>query len=84
MEKHFVNANNEIARKYTIKEIFAENWSKFVRLMALRKITIRQSIVEEVEKVIGCQDPNNGFALYVCPKCGFKKRVPFTCNTISA
>ena len=31
--------------------------------------------------MIGCGDPSNGYAEYVCPQCGNKKKVPFTCKS---
>jgi len=79
--KYHVNAQNEIAVKYTIKEIFEDNWDEFVDEMDSQGKTIRKTILNEVEKVIGCQDPQKGFALYICPKCGAHKRVPFTCKS---
>jgi hypothetical protein len=30
MEKYYVNTKNKIVRKYSIKEIFADNWDDFV------------------------------------------------------
>jgi len=79
--KYFVNPFNEIARKYTIKEIFKDNWNGFLREMQRQNKPIRETILYEVNKIIGCQDLKNGFALYVCPKCNLKKRVPFTCKS---
>ena len=57
------------------------NWHKFLREMEKQNKPIRKTILEEVQKIIGCQDPNNGFALYTCPKCNVQKRVPFTCKS---
>lgn len=79
--KYHVNSNNEIARKYTIKEIFADNWDAFVLAMNCQNRSIRRVVMREVEKVINCQDPKKGFALYVCPKCHAIKHVPFTCKS---
>jgi len=31
--------------------------------------------------MIGCGDPSSGYAEYVCPQCGNKKQVPFTCKS---
>lgn len=64
--KYFANQKNEIARKYTIKEIFAGNWIGFLEEMKKQNKPIRETIIEEVEKIIGCQDPYKGFALYSC------------------
>jgi hypothetical protein len=30
--------------------------------------------------MLSCKDPSNGYAEYICTKCGKKKRVPFTCK----
>ena len=80
--KHRYDASaNKIVKAYTIKEIFRDNWDEFVRAMAKQGKTIRPTIMEEVAKIIGCQDPMNGFALYSCPDCGIQKRVPFTCKS---
>ena len=73
--------NNKVVRKYTIKEIFRDNWDDFVLEMVKQGKAIRPTIMEEAAKIIGCQDPINGFALYSCPDCGVHKRVPFTCKS---
>lgn len=79
--KYHVNDANEIVRKYTIKEIFKDYWTKFAFAMSKANKPIRQTIIDEVTKIISCQDPKKGFALYICPKCGVEKRVPFTCKS---
>jgi len=68
-------------RRFTIKQILKDHWPAFVREMASRGIKIRKTIMHEVEKVIGCQDPKNGFALYGCTECGARLNVPFTCKS---
>jgi len=79
--KKQINENKEITRKYTIKEILADNWDEFVLEMARQGKSIRKTILEEVDKVIHCQNPEKGFALYSCPTCHVQKRVPFTCKS---
>ena len=80
--KHrYDTATNKMVKAYTIKEIFSDNWDNFVCEMEKQGKTIRPTIMEEVAKIIGCQDPMNGFALYSCPDCGVQKRVPFTCKS---
>jgi len=78
---YFVNPNNEIAPKYTIKDIFKDNWPDFLDEMDRQGKPVRKTILEEVDKIIGCQNPNKGFTLYVCPKCDMKMRVAFTCKS---
>ena len=41
----------------------------------------RQSVIENVEKMIHCGDPSYGGALYKCPDCGETKFVPFRCRS---
>ena len=79
MKWHTVN--NQIARKYTIKEIFTAHWHMFICEMGTKGKTIRKVIRQEVEKIIGCQRLENGFALYECPTCHQTKIVPFTCKS---
>ena len=80
--KYYYNLfTNLVMKKFTIKDIFLDNWNAFVREMASLNITIRKTIRHEVEKIIGCQDPNNGFALYACTKCQAILHVPFTCKS---
>lgn len=67
--KYHVNPFNNIVRKYTIKEIFADNWCSFLEEAEKNDRPIRETILKEVHKIIGCQDPQKGFTLYICPKC---------------
>jgi hypothetical protein len=72
---------NEIARKFTIKEILRENWDEFVKSMAAEGKPIRLSIIKNVKRIIDCQDPKKGYALYICEKCSTFKQVYFTCKS---
>jgi hypothetical protein len=79
--KYHIAIDKEQVRKYTIKKIFAENWNSFLLEMEKQNKPVRETILEEVDKIISCQDPKNGFALYRCPKCQIEMRVPFTCKS---
>lgn len=79
MKYHVVN--NKMARKYTIKEIFADNWDNFVESMECEGRDIRPVIKDEVDKVIGCQELSNGYSLYFCSHCNSIKYVAFTCKS---
>jgi hypothetical protein len=74
-------SENKMVKKYIIKEILADNWDDFVYEMRQQGKPIRKTIMEEVEKVINCQNPDLGFALYSCPTCHVQRRVPFTCKS---
>lgn len=44
-------------------------------------ITIRDTVFDNVNKMLHCGDFNYGFALYACEHCGDFKHVPFTCKS---
>jgi hypothetical protein len=62
-----------------LKEIFREHWQSFKD----RYTRYRSERYEEaVEKMLGCGDPENGFATYICSKCGQeKKKIAFSCKS---
>lgn len=41
----------------------------------------RQSVIENVEKMLHCGDPSYGGAMFGCPDCGKLKFVPFRCHS---
>lgn len=66
-----------------IKRIFTASWDIF---LSKNRHKIPRSLVSTVEEVVskmlGCGDPENGFAEYRCVKCGKgRKVVPFTCKS---
>ncbi len=79
--KYHVNYKNEIQKSFTIKEIFKEHWDSFVKSMVSQNKPIRPVIMDEVEKVIGCQDQKNGHTLYFCTNCKSIQYVAFTCES---
>ena len=62
--------------KGILKEIFRENWEKFVQ-----KYTVRSVVKKEVEKMLSCRELNKGYKEYHCPECGEKRFVAFTCKS---
>lgn len=77
----YYEARNQLRKRYTIKQIFKDHWASFVKLMIAQNKAIRQTIMDEVKKIIGCQDPKNGFSLYICENCNSVKYVPYTCKS---
>lgn len=55
-----------------------ENWSRYQSVYADR-VTAHQ--IAEVEKMLNCGNPQNGFATYICLKCGETARVCFSCKS---
>ena len=41
----------------------------------------RQTVIENVDKMLHCGDPSFGGAMYGCPHCGNFKFVPFRCHS---
>jgi len=62
-----------------LKEIFRTHWESFKETFS-RYRSGRYD--EAVEKMLGCGDPKNGYATYVCSNCGGDwKKVPFSCKS---
>ncbi len=65
--------------KYTIKQIFQENWDDFYKE---NKKHIRPVVVENVKKVMSCGDKDIiGHNTYVCPECREKVFVAHSCKS---
>jgi len=62
--------------KNTFKQIFRDWWDIF-----LEKYPEYITVNEVVQKMLGCGDPTNGFTTYVCPRCGYEKKVAFSCKS---
>ena len=61
------------------KEIFRTHWESFKKAFS-RYREVRYD--EAVRKMLGCGDPENGYATYVCGDCGGDhKKVPFSCKS---
>lgn len=50
---------------YTFQQIFSVNFSSF--LAHNPSINIRPVVIDEINKMISCQDPSMGHAIYECP-----------------
>ena len=66
--------------QWTVKGIIKDknNWTKYQEKYE-GKITEHQK--REVEKMMGCGEFANGYAVYVCWSCGEEKEVPFSCKS---
>ena len=67
------------ADRYTFKEIFSDKWPDC--LINTDFPPVRNVVLDEVSKMISCQDPNLGHAVYECPDCHESFCVPFTCKS---
>lgn len=53
----------------------------FNNLVAILQGKYRPTVLKNVRKMIHCGDPKVGGTMYVCPKCGTRKFVPFRCRS---
>lgn len=63
--------------KFTIKQIFQDHWDAFLDTQP----QIRPVVVTEVEKMLHCGDPANGYHLYYCHDCKRFRYVAFRCKS---
>ena len=59
-----------------LQKIFKEHYEEMIYLLRPR-----QSVIENVDRMINCGDPSFGGAMYGCSKCGTLKFVPFRCHS---
>jgi hypothetical protein len=66
--------------QWTVKTIVKDkdNWEAYQAAYA-GQVTPHQ--IAEVEKMLGCGDPANGYATYICLNCGEPQRVCFSCKS---
>jgi hypothetical protein len=70
MKKH------ERTTKQTFKQIFRDHFNGFAERYARY-----EKVRDVVEKMLGCSDPEKGYAEYFCPRCHEHMVVPFSCKS---
>ena len=64
------------AQKNIFRQIFADGWVDFKG-----KYPRYEAVDEVVQKTLGCGDPANGYAVYLCPECLEQHVVAFSCKS---
>ena len=59
-----------------LQKIFKEHYEEMIYLQHPR-----DSVIENVDKMINCGNPSFGGAMYGCPHCGNLKFIPFRCHS---
>lgn len=59
-----------------LQEIFKDNYEQMIY-----ELHPRQSVIENVERMINCGDPSFGGIMYGCTSCGTLKFAPFRCHS---
>ena len=60
-----------------LQKIFSDHFHKLTN----SGITIRDTVIENVDKMIHCGDFKRGYALYGCDHCGHLMVTPFRCRS---
>ena len=59
-----------------LQDIFKDHYEEMIYTLHPR-----DSVIENVDKMINCGDPSFGGSMYACPHCGNLKFVPFRCKS---
>ena len=59
-----------------LQNIFNDHYEEIIYLLRPR-----QSVIENIDKMLNCGDPSFGGAMYGCTNCGTMKFVPFRCKS---
>lgn len=67
-------------KPWTFRAIVSDedNWARYQEAYE-GEVTLHQ--IAEVEKMMGCGDPANGYATYICLNCGEARQVCFSCKS---
>jgi len=64
------------------RQIFLDHWDRWYDLHQADLPSDQQAYVcDIIQKMMGCRNPQSGYARYVCPGCGDERLVPFSCKT---
>lgn len=69
-------AERDESSKNTFKQIFRDGWEAFKA-----RYPRYEAVEEVVQKMLGCGEYENGYAVYICPECKKEKVVPFSCKS---
>ena len=76
--QHDLFNDSSLSFEYILKT--HNNWTLFKSLYSHK---LRPETIQEVEKMLLCCNPENGFATFICIHCGHTKKIPFSCKSKS-
>lgn len=77
--KQYENHINDKKVKYHIKDIFEDHWNKFLK--SYPNINIRETVFDNINKMLKCKTLDLGFDVFKCPNCGKEKFCFHTCKS---
>lgn len=77
--KKYKNNINDKRIKYHIKDIFGDHWNKFLK--SYPNITIRETVFDNINKMLKCKTLDLGFDVFKCPNCGKENFCFHTCKS---
>ena len=77
--KQYENHINDKKVKYHIKDIFGDHRNKFLK--SYPNITIRETVFDNINKMLKCKTLDLGFDVFKCPNCGKEKFCFHTCKS---
>ena len=63
------------SKKEIFKQIFRDGWAAFKA-----RHPRYEAVDEVVQKMLGCGEFANGYAVSICPACFAEKKAPFRCK----
>jgi hypothetical protein len=77
-EKYKENISNRKV-KFHIKDIFKDHWNNF--LNKYPNFNIRQTVFDNIKRMLKCKTLDLGFDVFKCPNCGKEKFYFHTCKS---
>ena len=77
--KQYENHINDKKVKYHIKDIFEDHWNKFLK--SYPNINIRETVFDNINKMLKCKTLDLGFDVFKYPNCGKEKFCFHTCKS---
>jgi len=66
---------------FTLKDIFNDYWDNFIEFANSNKLSIRDVVHRDVNRMMVCKSPHLGYSAFKCPECGNTKLVYHTCKS---
>lgn len=73
--------NRENNGNVTLQKIFIDNWNDFLDYCSTNNFYVRETILDEIDKMIHCKDFSKGYLCFDCPNCDNYHIQGFSCHS---